>query len=116
MLGSNYLKFNNVSLPNPTAFEISFQNIETIKQSVAGTDMGIVTRLQKRTFKGSWNVSSTWLNQFKSLCALSTATLKYQNEDITCRARIASQKLASNSEYAARTDGLWTISVTFTEV
>lgn len=116
MLGNNYLTFNSVVLPNPVSFDISFQNIETIKQSVAGTDMGIVTRLQKRTFKGTWQVSSTWLNNFKTLCALSTATLVYLNESITCRARISSQKLAKNSEYAARTDGLWTISVTFTEV
>lgn len=116
MLGSNYLSFNSVSIPNPKDFNIKFQNIETVRQSEAGTDLGIVTRLQKRTFNCSFDCTSTWLAQFKAMCSLTSGTLLYQSESITCRARITSQKLAKNSEFTARTEGLWTISVSFTEV
>lgn len=116
MLGLNYLTFNNVSIPNPTAFNISYDNVEEVAQSEAGTDLAIVVRLQKRTFECTFQCTSTWLNSFRTMCNLTSATLVYNSESIVCRARITSATLAPDSEYAARTDGLWTVTVSFTEV
>lgn len=116
MLGTNYLKFNNVYIPNAMSFEISYENIENIVDSEVGTTIGTVTRLQRRTFSGSFNCTSTWLAKFRQLCNLSTGTLVYQGESIECRARIDRASLIESSEYLKRTDGLWEVSVTFSEV
>ena len=116
MLGDNYLEFENVTLPNPATLAVSYQNLETVKSSVAGTDIGIVTRLQKRTIACTFNCTSTWLDNFKTLCNLTSGTLVFRSESITCRARITGENLAPDSEHAQRTDGLWTVSVQFLEV
>ena len=116
MLGSNYLTFNNKAIPNPVDMTVDYDNIENVVQSEAGTDLAIVTRLQKRTFTCTCNCTSTWLTQFKALCSLSSATLVWLGESIEAMARITNATLQQNSEYAARTDGLWSVTITFTEV
>lgn len=115
-LGYKYLKFNSVDIPNPIQFDIMFDNIEAVAQSEAGTDLAIVTRLQKRTFTCSFQCTSTWLAEFRTMCGLSSGTLLYQGESITCRARIETANLSPYSEHVQRTDGLWTVAVSFTEV
>lgn len=115
MLGK-YLKIENVVIPNPEDLSISYSNTETIKQSEAATDIGIVTRLMKRTFSFSFQCSSFWRDKLKSYCALSQTTLTYNGEAITGRLRLSSEKLLKNSEYCDRTDGLWTLSVSFIEL
>ena len=116
MLGDNYLTFNGEALPNPTAFSIAYTNIESTKQSEAGYDIAIVTRLEKRAFTGSFQVTSTWKDKLKTLCNLASGTLVYRGESITVRPRLASAALLASTEYSERTDGLWTVSITFTEV
>lgn len=115
-LGYKYLKFNNVDIPNPIQFDIGFENLENVETSEAGTDLAIISRLQKRTFTCSFQCTSTWLDEFRTLCNLSSGTLKYLGEDITCRARIETATLSQYSEHIKRTDGLWTVAVSFTEV
>lgn len=115
-LGNNYLTFANKALPNPATFSVAYTNIESTKQSEAGYDLAIVTRLKKRAFTGSFQVTSTWLDELKTLCGLTQGTLVYRGESITVRPRISSSALLAESEYADRTDGLWTVSITFTEV
>lgn len=116
MLGSTYLQFNGLDIPNPTSFNITYENLENVAQSEAGTDLAIVTRLGKRTFECTFQSTSTWLANFRTMCGLASGTLVYLSESITCRARITSATLAPNSEYAGRTDGLWIVTVSFTEV
>ena len=116
MLGANYFKFNSLDIPNPTAMYVDYDNIETVAQSEAGTDLAIVTRLKKRTFNCTFQCTSTWLATFKTMCGLTSGSLLFQGETITCMARINNSTLLSNSEYADRTNGLWTVTVTFTEV
>lgn len=116
MLGSNYLTFENVALPNPVSFAISDTNLESVSTSVAGTDMGIVTRLQKRTISCTFNCTSFWLDKIKTLCMLTQGSLIYRGETIVCRARITGETLVADSEYADRTSGLWTVAVQFLEV
>lgn len=116
MLGDNYLTFENVTLPNPTALAVSDQNLETVKVSVSGHDLGITTRLQKRTFAATFQVTSTWLDKLIALCNLTNGTLVFRGESITCRARMGGYNLAQDSEHADRTDGLWTVNINFLEV
>lgn len=116
MLGDNYLTFENVTLPNPAQMSISLQNLETVKVSVSGHDLGITTRLNKRTFAATFNVTSTWLDQLIALCSLTSGALVYRGESITCRARMGGYNLVQDSENAARTDGLWSVTINFLEV
>lgn len=116
MLGNNYLKVGNVLLPNPEKFAIKYQNIETIRQAEAGNDVGVVTRLQKRTFSCSFAVSSFWCDKLLNICRQNTVILTYQGAQIEARARISSGNLEKNSEYIQRSDGLWTVGIEFVEV
>lgn len=115
-LGYKYLKFNTLDIPNPIQFDIGFENLENVALSEAGTDLSIVSRLQKRTFTCSFQCTSAWLDNFRTMCGLTSGNLTYQGEIIPCRARIATATLSPHSEHVLRTDGLWTVSVTFTEV
>lgn len=115
-LGNNYLKFNNVYIPNPESMTVDYENLENVAYSEAGTNLAIVTRLQKRTFSCTFNCTSTWLSNFKSMCGLSSGTLVWMGESITAMARISNAALQPYSEHASRTDGLWVVTVTFTEV
>lgn len=115
-LGNNYLKFNDVYIPNPESMSVDYENIENVAQSEAGTNLAIVTRLQKRTFNCTFNCTSAWLTNFKSMCGLSSGTLLWLGESIEAMARITNAALQPYSEHADRTNGLWVITVTFTEV
>lgn len=117
MLGNDYMTLGGLSIPNPQkGIKISFQNIEKTAQSEAGTDLAIVTRLQKRTFSFTANVTSAWLSQYRTICAQGSSTFVFMSETITVRARIESASMAVNSEYADRTDGLWTVGIKLIEV
>lgn len=115
-LGNNYLKFNNVYIPNPESMTVDYENLENVAYTEAGTSIGIVTRLQKRTFSCTFNCTSTWLSNFKSMCGLNSGTLLWLGESIEAMARISNAALQPYSEHASRTDGLWVVTVTFTEV
>ena len=115
MLGRHYISINSTQLPNPTKFKIGYRNIENIKTSEAGDDVGTVTRLLKRTFNATYQCTSGGRDRLKAFCALNSVSMTYNGESITARARFVSEDLAENSEYASRTDGLWTVSVQFLE-
>ena len=116
MLGSNYMTINSLSIPNPQGLKIGYNNIEKTQQSEAGTDLAIVTRLKKRTFSFSAKCTSDWKSKFETICGLTQTTLVFNGESITVRARIDSANMEKYSEYADRTDGLWTLGIKLIEV
>ena len=116
MLGSEYMTINGLPIPNPAGLKIGYQNIEKTSQSEAGTDLAIVTRLKKRTFSFTARCASDWKDKLETICGLTQTTLVFNNENITVRARIDSANMADRSEYAARTDGLWTLGIKLIEV
>lgn len=117
MLGDNYMTIGGLQVPNPKdGIQISFTNIEQTTQSEAGTDLAVVTRLQKRTFAFTANVTSFWLEKYLTLCGLAQTTLIFNSESITVRARVESASMVADSAYAANTDGLWTVGIKLIEV
>lgn len=117
MLGSNFMKLNGISIPNPgQGMQIAYQNIERTAQSEAGTDLAVVTRLKKRTFSWNTQVASDWKATYETICGLSQTTFVFNGETITVRARITGATMAPNSEYADRTNGLWTLAIQLIEV
>ena len=115
MLGKDYLSINGNKIPNPTSFGISYTNVETVKTAEDGKDVGTATRLGKRTFDFAFTSTSRGRDKIKTYCLLAQSTLTYQGENITGRLRLKSEKLLSGTEYLDRTDGLYTLSVSFAE-
>lgn len=117
MLGNNYMTIGGLQVPNPKdGIQISFTNIEQTAQSEAGTDLAVVTRLQKRTFAFTANVTSFWKEKYLTQCGLAQTILVFNGESITVRARIESASMASDSEYVSRSQGLWTLGIKLIEV
>ena len=115
MLGSGYLKLNNEVIPNPTNVSISNVNTENIKMSETAEDIGTVTRLGKRTFTFTFQSTSGGRDKIKSFCMLTESTLTFGSETILGRCRIANENMVQWSEFAPRTNGLWTLTVSFIE-
>lgn len=115
MLGKGYIKLNGETIPNPKNLKISYANTENIKMSETAEDIGTVTRLGKRTFQFTFQSSSRGRDKIKSYCLLPSITLTYKSEQISGRLRITGENLFEGSEYAPRTDGLWTLTVSFIE-
>lgn len=106
------------AMPIPsTPPSIRYSNNESISLSEAGTEIGVISRLQKKTFTVTWKLNSDWKDKIEEKCMKATSQLQFGDYPwMTVRARITSCQLAQRSEYAERTNGLWSISVTFTEV
>ena len=110
MLGY-YLKFNGVDFPNPTSVSMASQAIENVSQSEAGTDLVTVVRPSKKNWSMSFNLSSTKKEVLKGLTLLETVSMTYMGTSYTVRIRDYQEQLVPYSEWAANTDGLFTVSV-----
>lgn len=118
MLGSTYLSINGtaVSIP-PKKFSIDEMAVENVKTSEAGTDLVITARLNKHKFSASWDgVDATFADTVKAWCELATVTLGFRNGTYTCRARGYKADLIRGAYAYAYSDGLYNVSVTFTEI
>lgn len=118
MLGNNFMTFENVAIPNPDpgGFSIDYENIENEAVAEDGSTVGTVTTLQKRTFNLTVTVSSKWFDRFLVLTRLTSGTLVFRGESIEAKARITSAPMIAWSQYTKRTDGLWTISISISEI
>lgn len=118
MLGRNFMTFENVALPNPDpdGFSIDYENIENDAVAEDGSTISNTTRLLKRTFNITVTVSSRWLDILSGLCRLTSGTLVYRGESIEAKARMTSSPMKAWSQYAARTDGLWTVTLAISEI
>lgn len=115
MLGKGYIKLNGVTIPNPTQLKISIVNSENIKQSETAEDIGTVTRLGKKTFQFTFQSTSRGRDKIVGYCMLPECILTYKGTAYNGRLRITSENMLAGSEFAPRTDGLWTLSVNFIE-
>lgn len=120
---NSYIKWSDTTygdlyMPVPkTAPSIRYANNESISLSEAGTELGVITRLQKKTITVTWRLDSDWKDRIEEKCSCAISKLTFGDYNaMDVRARLVSCSLASGSEYVARTDGLWTIQVQFTEV
>ena len=116
MLGADYIKINNVTY-TPTSFNYALQADEKIFKSAAGTDLSNIVRLDQHVFTLTWEgIDSTLLDAIEAYCKLPTVTMVYRSVTYVCRARgIAPQMLNKSYKYR-RSDGLWNITITLTEI
>lgn len=110
MLGY-YLKFNGVDFPNPNTPTMSSQAVENVSQSEAGTDLVVLVRASKKTWSFQFNLSSKMKDILKGLTLLESVSMTYMGTSYTVRIRDYQEQLVQYSEWAANTDGLFTVSV-----
>lgn len=116
MLGTGYVEIEGVNF-TPSEFEYELQPVEEVTESEAGTELVNVTRLDKHVFRATWEgIDAELLDQLERLCKSPTVTLRYRGEEYECRARGISPKLARKAYKYKRSDGIWTVSVTFTQI
>lgn len=115
MLGKGYIKLNGETIPNPTKLKINDMNIETIKQSETAEDIGNSTRLCKMTFQFTFNSSSRGRDKIKAFCKLTECVMTFNGVEYHGRLRMTGESLLDDSEFCKRTDGLWTLTVSFSE-
>lgn len=124
MLGHGYIEvgINNGGvvtyhkLPNPIEITENYTNIENENKSESGYDLVMVTRLQKRSWEMTLQVSNEWLATLKSWARKNRNTIRYKSEIIDVRTRINSAQLAQNSEFSGLSDGFYTVSMSFIEI
>lgn len=116
MLGSNYLTFGGLPLPNPAKFSIGYDNIKNSYEAESGRRLQNVVRAKARTFSCTFNVTSWWQDKILAFCDLEERTLVYRGESITATAEVNDSDLAENTEHVQNTDGLWEVKVIFREV
>lgn len=117
MLGDSYFRWANATFLPPTSMSISYSNNERILLSEAGTEVGVITRLQKQVVNCVWQCTSTLKNDILQKCAVPKTTVQIGTSPVfNARARVQSCQLVDGSIYADRTDGLWVVNVQFTEV
>ena len=114
MLGY-YLKFNGESFPNPKTPSRSQKTIENVSQSEAGTDLVCVVRAAKNSWSFTFDLSSMKRDILKTICQQEQTTMTYMGNTYTVRVRDFQEKLVENSEWVARSEGLYTCSVKVTE-
>lgn len=124
MLGHGYLKVSikeegvesYYTFPNPVTLSEEYNNIENTALSEGGTDLVNVTRLQKRTWTTSMQVSDYWLGIIKKCAMQSENKIQFKGETVKVRTRIASAALAQYSEYSSESNGYYTVAVSFIEI
>lgn len=117
MLTDQYFRWANENYIAPTTLSITYNNNERILLSEAGTEVGVITRLQKQVITAVWQCTSTLKNDILQKCTVPNTLIQIgTSPSFYARARVQSCQLADNSLYADRTNGLWIVQVQFTEV
>jgi len=114
MLGY-YLKFNSVSFPNPVSCSMDSSTIENVNQSEAGTDLVCVVRASKKKWSMKFNLTSMKRDALRAVCLEESVIMNYMGNNYTVRVRDLKENLVENSEWVARSNGLYECSVTITE-
>lgn len=114
MLDGNYIKINNEAIPRPKKLDIDTKAKEKVGESEAGNDISITSRVNKRTFNLTFQLTSYWLDKLLAF-AEGPTVMTFRGEDILGRWRPKKPVLVAGSEDIPGTDGLWTLTVNFFE-
>lgn len=116
MLGENYFEINGKGY-TPSSFDYSLTATENINKSEAGTDIVTTIRLNQHTFNATWNgITSDLLEELEGYAIQNVVTVVYRGKTYRCRARNWAPKLATKSYLYKKSDGLWDITLSFTEI
>lgn len=117
---SNYntypIQINSTNIPVPTYWSETSNVVEAEHTTEAGTDIVDIMRVDKLSVSASFNVSSSWLTQFKTWSeSTSQLTVKIYDAVVAgyktryMRIRNFNYSLVENSDRTADTIGLWAV-------
>lgn len=117
MLGK-YISINGETLPNPVpgSFEYQLNPMENVFENEAGEQMANVKRLDRISWTGSFQCTSTKRDSLLAFCKLAECSCSFDGVEYQGRLRLnGGVSLYELSEYTPGTNGLWTLSLTFEE-
>lgn len=113
---------NSTQIPVAVSWQETFDVVETVNVTEAGTDIVDVQRVDKLTVTASFGCSSTWMTTFKGWAnATSKLTVKIYDHATSgyitryMRMRNFSASLVPNSDKTSGTIGLWDVSFDLVE-
>lgn len=121
MLRSNPMYFNTTEIPFPSSFTESYDTIESVNQSEAGTDLVNVTRYGKLTATMTIKCLPDVLADITAFATEDSFTFRRWNpitgayENRTVRMRNLQVALVSGSQDLSEVDGVWSISFSLEE-
>lgn len=116
MLTSYPILLNNVTLPFPSGWDESYDVIETVNQTEAGTDSIEVQRYDKLSVSVSTTCLSDLAETLAGLKDVDVIVLKYYDlktkayKERNVRMRNFTAKLSKSSHTLSVTNGVWDIS------
>lgn len=117
MLGACFLTIDGVGIPNPVSFSESYESVENVNQSEAGTDVVSVVRLGKLVLDCTWNASSFLKHKLENYSTINSVTVRYNGITRHMRMRDYSASLKEGSARSIESsNGLWSVSATLTEI
>jgi hypothetical protein len=115
MQGKKFITIDGVLIPTPATFSCSYDNIEEVSQSEAGTDRTLVTRLQKKNYTFTFQVTEFWRNKLLYFGRQHQGTCKVGSDNtMNGRFRVTSDHEVPYSNLYATP--LYTVSATFTQI
>lgn len=107
-------KINNTALPIPAAWQETYETIENVNQSEAGTDLANLIRANKLTVSISSNMAQTAKDALLSYAAEPTVTVTIGSTTKTMRLRNVQASRVRWSE--KNTEELWEVTYDLMEV
>ncbi len=105
---------NRMPNPNPGTWAESLNPIESEYYTENGTRKTIPTRLDRKSWKGSFNCSSMMRETLENLCKLPRVTCTVDGVSYSGTLRLNGEvALYADSEYTNGTQGLWTVPLIF---
>lgn len=116
MLGS-FIEINNNTIPNPNegTFKETYIALENVITTEAGTQRVSVVRLNRYTWSGEFNVSSSMKATLLSYTLSTSVTCSVAGVSYSGRLRVGDISLVGGSEKLKSTNGLWVMNLTFEE-
>ena len=115
MLGRDFIRVGGVKIPSPASFSISYDNIEDINQSEAGTDRTIVTRLQKKEVTITFTVTDFWKEKLLAFGRENQTTFQIGSETaMTGRFRVTGTPMILPSNLDVTT--IWQLTAKFYQI
>ena len=119
---SKHLKFDGVQIPNPTSYSEESETIDNQYETEAGGLNISVTRYDRLHISASFDVTSAWAAKLKNYSKQGLLTVTLFDLALNAESEHSmviqnfKSKLVEQSEYTARTNGLWTVSFELQEL
>lgn len=122
MLKDYPIFFNNTEIMPWSRWDESYETIENVYETEAGTDQINIIRNGKLTIEAEFRCHSGWLSTFRSFARLSTLNLKQydtETEDYktyTVRIRDFKAQPIEFSDKVSETNGVWDVRFMIKEI